>query len=177
MVKNLPAMQERWFGSLPPGWGRSPREGNGNPPQYSCLENPKDRGAWWATAPGVMKSWTISFYLSGEKIVLFWCRITISETSSIFILSIYTSVATVMQKLLPFITQLNTHLAKNLENWTPDCHPTPMRWTDQWWHVWDATAFDVTAWPSQCKSIWPLLQFNLKSRTQCLLWYIWTKNM
>ena len=34
---------------LIPGSGRSPGEGNGNPPQYSCLENPMDRGAWWAT--------------------------------------------------------------------------------------------------------------------------------
>ena len=32
-----------------PGWGRSPEIGNGNPLQYSYLENPKDRGAWWAT--------------------------------------------------------------------------------------------------------------------------------
>ena len=35
--------------SLIPGSGRSPGEGNGNPLQYSCLENPMDRGAWWAT--------------------------------------------------------------------------------------------------------------------------------
>ena len=34
---------------LIPGSGRSPGEGNGNPLQYSCLENPMDRGAWWAT--------------------------------------------------------------------------------------------------------------------------------
>ena len=34
---------------LVPGLGRSPGEGNGNPLQYSCLENPMDRGAWWAT--------------------------------------------------------------------------------------------------------------------------------
>ena len=34
-------------GSIP-GWGRSPGEGNGNPLQYSCLENPMDRGTWWA---------------------------------------------------------------------------------------------------------------------------------
>ena len=33
-------------------------EGNGNPLQYSCLENSMDRGAWWAAVPGVMKSWT-----------------------------------------------------------------------------------------------------------------------
>ena len=37
---------------LIPGSGRSPREGNGNPLQYSCLENPMDRGAWWATVHG-----------------------------------------------------------------------------------------------------------------------------
>ena len=38
---------------LIPGSGRSPGEGNGNPLQYSCLENPMDRGAWWATVYGV----------------------------------------------------------------------------------------------------------------------------
>ena len=40
------------------GLGRSPGEGNGNPLQYSCLENPMDREAWWATVHGVAKSWT-----------------------------------------------------------------------------------------------------------------------
>ena len=39
-----------------PGSGRSPGEGNGNPLQYSCLENPTDGGAWWATVHGVTKS-------------------------------------------------------------------------------------------------------------------------
>ena len=41
-----------------PGLGRSPGEGNDNPLQYSCLENPMDRGAWWATVHVVAKSWT-----------------------------------------------------------------------------------------------------------------------
>ena len=36
---------------------RSPGEGNGNPLQYSCLENPMDRGAWWAIVHGVAKNW------------------------------------------------------------------------------------------------------------------------
>ena len=40
-----------------PGLGRSPGEGNGNPLQYSCLENPMDRGAWRAAVYGVVKSW------------------------------------------------------------------------------------------------------------------------
>ena len=39
-------------GSIP-GSGRSPREGEGNPLQHSCLENPMSRGAWWATVPGI----------------------------------------------------------------------------------------------------------------------------
>ena len=43
---------------LIPGSGRSPGEGKGNPLQYSCLENPMDRGAWWATIHGVAKSRT-----------------------------------------------------------------------------------------------------------------------
>ena len=47
-----------------PGSGRSPGEGNGNPLQYSCLENPMDGGAWWATVCGVAKSQTrLSYFL------------------------------------------------------------------------------------------------------------------
>ena len=43
---------------LIPGSRRSPGEGRGNPLQCSCLENPMDRGAWWATAHGIAKSRT-----------------------------------------------------------------------------------------------------------------------
>ena len=43
---------------LIPGSGRYPGEGNGTPLQYSCLGNPMDRGAWWATVHGVTNSWT-----------------------------------------------------------------------------------------------------------------------
>ena len=53
MLKNLPAMQETWVGSLssedPRAWQPTP---------YSCLENSMDRGAWQATVLGVTKSWT-----------------------------------------------------------------------------------------------------------------------
>ena len=42
-----------------PGLGRSPGEGNGNALQYSCLENPMDRGAWWASVYRVEESETI----------------------------------------------------------------------------------------------------------------------
>ena len=43
---------------LIPGSGKSPGEGSGNPLQYSCLENPMHRGAWWATVHGVAESQT-----------------------------------------------------------------------------------------------------------------------
>ena len=52
-----PACNAGDLGSIP-GLGRSPGEGNGNPLQCSCLENPIDRGAWWATVHEVTKSWT-----------------------------------------------------------------------------------------------------------------------
>ena len=52
-VKNLPAMQETQLRFL--GQEDSPGEGNGNPLQYSCLENPMDRGAWQATVHGVAR--------------------------------------------------------------------------------------------------------------------------
>ena len=54
VLKNQPT-DAGHTGSIP-GLGRSPREGNGNPLQYSCLENPMDGGAWWATVHGVAKS-------------------------------------------------------------------------------------------------------------------------
>ena len=58
-VKNPPANAGgiRDAGSTP-GSRRSPGEGQGNPLQYSCLENSMDRGAWWDIAHGVSKSWT-----------------------------------------------------------------------------------------------------------------------
>ena len=59
MVKNSPASAGDEVNSfLIPGSERSPVEENGNPLQYSCLGNPTDRGAWWATVCGVTKSQT-----------------------------------------------------------------------------------------------------------------------
>ena len=59
VVRNLPASAEdiRDTGSIP-GLGRCPGVGNGNPLQFSCLENSNGRGAWWTPAGGVTKSWT-----------------------------------------------------------------------------------------------------------------------
>ena len=59
VVKNLSANAgEKGEVYLIPGWGRSPGGGHGSPLQYSCLENPMDRGAWWATVRRVTKSRT-----------------------------------------------------------------------------------------------------------------------
>ena len=60
------------LGSIP--WlGRSPGEGNGNPLQYSCLENPLDAGVWWATVHGVTNSQT---RLSDFTFTFFWSSCT-----------------------------------------------------------------------------------------------------
>ena len=56
MVKNPPANAGD-VASIS-GSGRARGDRNGNPLQYSCLENPIDRGAWWATAHGLAKGWT-----------------------------------------------------------------------------------------------------------------------
>ena len=61
MVKNLPSEESACSAGDPcsnPRSGKSPGKGNGNPLQYSCLGTPMDRGAWWATVPGVTKSQT-----------------------------------------------------------------------------------------------------------------------
>ena len=62
-------------GSIP-GSRRSPGEGNGNPLQYSCLENPMDRGAWWATVQGVTKSrtWLSDFAFTLYNFYSFYLR-------------------------------------------------------------------------------------------------------
>ena len=56
VIKNLPANAGdiRDVGSIP-GSGRSPAGGHGNPLQYSCLENPMDRGSWWVIVHRVLK--------------------------------------------------------------------------------------------------------------------------
>ena len=61
VIKDLPASagDKRDVGLIP-GLERSPGGGNGNPPQYSCLENSMDRGAWRVTVHGIAKSWTHS---------------------------------------------------------------------------------------------------------------------
>ena len=79
-----PACNAGDLGSIP-GLGRSPGEGNGNSLQYSCLENPMDRGAWWATGHGVAKSRTrLSDFTSLSERQL---SVELKHTGSVVILS------------------------------------------------------------------------------------------
>ena len=76
MVKNLPA-DERAGGDegLIPGLGKSPGGGNGNPLQYSCLENPMDRETCWATVHEVAKSCTcLSTHINKKSLFCVWLR-------------------------------------------------------------------------------------------------------
>ena len=99
VVKNLPdnAGDIRDLGSVP-GSGRSPGGGHGNPLQYSCLQNPRDRGTWWATVHGVAKIQTqlkwpssiLSFLL--WFITWYWRHFPmLSSRTLLFIGSVYTS--------------------------------------------------------------------------------------
>ena len=98
-----------------PGLGRSPGEGNDNPLQYSCLENSVDRGAWWATVLGVMKSWT---WLSYFTFTLHWWqtewKTTVTENESNWSLG-----------LQPCLTQWNYE----------PCCVGPPRSDGSWWRV------------------------------------------
>ena len=72
MVKNPPANagDTRDMDSIP-GSGRSPEEGNGNPLQYSCLENSMDRRAWWTRVHGVAKCLDTTYQLNNNNKVKF----------------------------------------------------------------------------------------------------------
>ena len=57
-----------------PGSGRPPGEGNSNPLQYSCQENPMDRGVWWATVHGVAKKPNSTWRLNNSNRLRWWAR-------------------------------------------------------------------------------------------------------
>ena len=81
VVRNLPANagDVRALGSIP-GLGRSPGGGHGNPLWYSCLENPMDRGAWWATVHRVTQSQTTLKQVSIAQYVCWYIRRTLYQT-------------------------------------------------------------------------------------------------
>ena len=85
-------------GSIP-GSGRSPGEGNGNPLQYSCLENPMEEGAWWATVHRVAKSRTRLSYFTSIFIKQLQCAPGIIHTLS---LSLSCSLSHLILRTIPF---------------------------------------------------------------------------
>ena len=109
MVKPLPAMRETH--SIP-GLERSPGEGNGNPLQYSCLENSMDGGAWWATVHGVAKNWTrlsnfTSLHLTSAFFIV-QCSHPYMTTGKNKALTRQTFVGKVMSLLLNMLSRLVT---------------------------------------------------------------------
>ena len=92
VVRNPPASAEdSRDGGSTPGLGRSPGGEHGNPLQYSCLENPLDRGAWWATVHGVAKSQT---RLSNKTVAITVCQTldTSARVLNIHVLLVFTEV-------------------------------------------------------------------------------------
>ena len=89
------------LGSIP-GLERCPGEGNGNPLQYSCLENPTDRGTWQAMVHGVAKSWT---HLSDQHVHTshFWAvKGDISDTSNCWcsVLTLFPTIYEITRRLV-----------------------------------------------------------------------------
>ena len=85
---------------LMPGSGRSPGEGNGNPLQYSCLENSMDRGAWWVTVHGVAKSNTSLKSLSTMHTQIYVYTFMHTHTCIFMHAHMHTHVCIHMQSLL-----------------------------------------------------------------------------
>ena len=76
VVKNPPANAgDGRDASLIPGAGRSPGEGNGNPLQCSCLENPMDRGAWWTAVRGIAKQLDMTEATEHHFFLLLLCQL------------------------------------------------------------------------------------------------------
>ena len=89
MVKNLlPKPGDTRDVGLIPGLVRSPRKGNGNPLQYSCLEIPMHRGIWQVTVHGVAKSWTRPRIYSCTDFILLYFVHSASQISPFFFLQI-----------------------------------------------------------------------------------------
>ena len=108
MVKNPPANAgDLRDAGLIPGSGRSPGGGHGNPLQYSCLQNPMDRGAWRAPVHWVTKSWTRLTQLSIHAcIIALQHRVSFSYTEK-WIRYMYTCIVSVLDFLLGHHRALN----------------------------------------------------------------------
>ena len=94
VVRDPPAIQETWVRSR---LGRSPGRGHGNPLQYACLENPRDRGTWWVTVYRAAKSQTQLKWLNrhagmhtprharfSPQITIHWFFTSVTKHSSVY---------------------------------------------------------------------------------------------
>ena len=95
-----------------PGQGRSLGEGNGNPPQYSCLENSMDRGAWWATVHGVAQSWTQLKWFSTHTYELY-CQFDLFGSQAFRRVATHFSLLGILRKLWPNLI----HTLGTVGNW------------------------------------------------------------
>ena len=91
-----------------PGSGRSPWGGNGNPLQYSCLENPMDRGAWWATVLGVGHDWSDLAHVHFVE----WKKQNSSFAHVSMILMFY--ICSQLASFVDYISSLTSFLAQTL---------------------------------------------------------------
>ena len=112
VVKNLPANAGD-MGSIP-GLGRSPEGGTGNPLQYSCQENPMDRGTWWATVLGVVKSWTWLSSWAHQRVPIWQSRKILSSPLLTSIPKITSTEQPVMKKTGTYQNRSST--TKNIKN-------------------------------------------------------------
>ena len=106
-VKNLPAMQR-----CNPRVGQIPGEENGNPLQYSCLENPIDRRAWWAAVHGVAKSQTGLKQLSKQasNVTLPYCTLVHSLTLLSWALGFYVALKETHDILHDFLGEVAAYI-------------------------------------------------------------------
>ena len=105
-------------GSIP-GSGRFPGGGHGNPLQYSCLVNPMDRGAWWATVHRVAKSWTWLKRLTMHAYFYVFINMWIWRITNTMMYSINTrlqKLQLIMVLLVSWIRYSSTSFASRLEN-------------------------------------------------------------
>ena len=91
---------------LIPGSGRSPGEGNGNPLQYSCLENPMDRGAWWVAIHGISKSRAQLSDLTLSAFFMVQLSHPYITTGKTILLNIWTFVGKIMSLLFNMLSRL-----------------------------------------------------------------------
>ena len=126
LVKNPPAMHETWVRFL--GWEDSPRGGHVNPLQYSCLENPIDRGAWWVTIHEGRKELDMTEVtkhaqgLTNVILLIIFCCFVVALLVSLFLVFFFSGTTDVSGSLMKLMDSLKNPIEcvglQNLETFT-----------------------------------------------------------